>query len=83
MSEFLVRRRGETYRGRGQVLELETNLITGEKDFIRTFGGMTTLESDLLRMAAAIFATDRASPRSSNEDVCRNPSPISRHANGI
>lgn len=72
MADFRVQNRGESYAGASEILEIGTNLLTGEKDFRRIFGGCTSLESDLLLIAAAIFAADRALPRGRNEDICRN-----------
>lgn len=46
-------------------------LRTGENDFRKSFNKPTTLETDLLRMAAAIFAADRATARGQNEDLAR------------
>jgi 7-cyano-7-deazaguanine synthase in queuosine biosynthesis len=49
-----------------------TTLITGIGDFRETFGSEpTTLEADLLRLAAAIFAADRACARGEREDIGR------------
>jgi len=65
---------GAARRGRGapgHVLEVEGNLFTGERHFEEEFETPTTLESDLLRLAAAIFAADRAAPRGQREDICR------------
>ncbi len=53
------------------VLQVDENLFTGERQFADNFGAPTTLESDMLRVAAAIFAADRAALRGVREDVCR------------
>src|SRR5438093_1223938 len=71
MSEYVVRRLGESRAG-PNLLEVETNLTTGEKDFVKTLGASTSLESDMLLIAASIFAADRATERSANEDINRN-----------
>ena len=49
-----------------------SNLVTGERDLRRRFPTLTTLEADLLVLAAAIFAADRGSLRGQREDVCRH-----------
>jgi 7-cyano-7-deazaguanine synthase in queuosine biosynthesis len=48
------------------------NLSLGSKDFIKYFGELTTLEQDLLLIASAVFAADRATRRGEREDVCRS-----------
>jgi 7-cyano-7-deazaguanine synthase in queuosine biosynthesis len=54
------------------VLEEGPTLLTGVADFEESFGSApTTLEADLLRLAAAIFAADRASARGEREDIGR------------
>jgi 7-cyano-7-deazaguanine synthase in queuosine biosynthesis len=55
----------------GQILVVGDNLFTGEADFRKHFGNPTSLESDLLRIAAAVFAADRAAPRGEREDISR------------
>jgi len=72
MAEFHVRRRTDSYSGTGDVLQVSTNLITGEKDFNKAFGNCTSLEADLLLIVASVFAVDRALARGRNEDICRN-----------
>lgn len=54
------------------VLQVEQNLKTGIPDFTQDFGDPTSLESDLLVIASAIFAADRATARGEREDHCRN-----------
>ena len=55
------------------VLEEGSTLLTGVADFQDSFGSApTTLEADLLRLAAAIFAADRASARGEREDIGAN-----------
>lgn len=54
------------------ILSEGSTLLTGIADFRRSFGtDPTTLEADLLRLAAAVFATDRACPRGEREDIGR------------
>lgn len=47
------------------------NLISGVKSFAADFGDVTPLERDLLNIASAIFAADRASPRGEREEYRR------------
>jgi 7-cyano-7-deazaguanine synthase in queuosine biosynthesis len=66
-----VRRGGKQTGGCSIVLEAGTNLQTGEAKFQRTFGGLTTLEADLLLIASSIFAVDRCLSRGEREDFAR------------
>ena len=59
------------------VLREPGNLITGVNDFVSSFGDQPiSLEADLMRIAALLFAADRGSPRGMREDVVP-PTPIS------
>jgi hypothetical protein len=74
MSEFLVRRAGDHgSSGSALVLEADRNLVTGKGSFVECFGGEqpNSLESDMLLVASAIFAADRASKRGEREDLAR------------
>ncbi len=72
VARYVVRRGdAEPARG-GQILEAGGNLKTGEGDLASEFGPLTSLESDLLALAASIFAADRATARAEREDYCRN-----------
>lgn len=74
MSEFLVRRAGAQETAATElILQADGNLITGEKSFVECFGGAqpTSHESDMLLVASAIFAADRASKRGEREDLAR------------
>lgn len=54
------------------VLREGSTLLTGARDFRDSFGSEpTTLEADLLRLAAAVFAADRACARGEREDIGR------------
>lgn len=66
-----VRRGGKQTGGCSIVLEAGTNLQTGEGKFKKTFGGLTTLEADLLLIASSVFAVDRCLPRGEREDFAR------------
>ena len=48
------------------------NLRTGERKFSAQFSDITSLESDLLRVASAVYACDLAFKRGEREDVVRN-----------
>lgn len=55
----------------GRILQIGSNLKNGEGDFRRDFGGITTLELDLLNLAAGVFAADRGTARGEREDYSR------------
>jgi 7-cyano-7-deazaguanine synthase in queuosine biosynthesis len=55
----------------GTLLKLGRDVLTGEKDFVKNFGTVTSLESDLLTLAAAVFAADRGQARGEREDFSR------------
>ncbi|HXL21035.1 MAG TPA: 7-cyano-7-deazaguanine synthase [Candidatus Dormibacteraeota bacterium] len=66
-----VRRGGKQTGGCSIVLEAGSNLQTGERKFLTIFGGLTTLEADLLLIASSIFAADRCLARGEREDFAR------------
>ncbi|MGA7710161.1 MAG: hypothetical protein WCD77_20410, partial [Acidobacteriaceae bacterium] len=45
----------------GTVLQLDKDVVVGDKSFEKAFGSITTLELDLLTIASAIFASDQIS----------------------
>jgi hypothetical protein len=67
------------YVGSGEVppsgfdvrLALGEHIYTGSSDFQQKFGSPTTLESDWLNLAAAVFAVDRGLQRGAREDISR------------
>jgi 7-cyano-7-deazaguanine synthase in queuosine biosynthesis len=66
-------RRGGTDTGNTEaVLDAETNLQTGENKFEAEFRGITSLERDLLLIAASVYATDRTVKRAEREDAPRD-----------
>ncbi len=71
MISYLVRRGGNEHGNCNHVLEVGTNLITGEDDFKKEFGPLTSLEADLLLLSASVFAADRATARGHREDLAR------------
>jgi hypothetical protein len=66
------------YRGKppsapmGALLNLGLDVLTGEKDFSKNFTPVSTLEGDLLTLAAAVFAADRGCERGEREDFARS-----------
>lgn len=71
MVEFFVRRDSSEIQGCDHILEVGNNLITGEADFEESFAAPNSIEADLLLLAAAVFAADRATARGDREDVTR------------
>jgi 7-cyano-7-deazaguanine synthase in queuosine biosynthesis len=59
-------------KGSALYLRPSLNLITGESDFRRSFGELTSLETDVLTFAGAVYACDLAVKRGRNEDVARS-----------
>lgn len=53
-------------------LKFDGNLLTGRKDFRKAFGQPTSLENDVLNLAAAVFAVDLAAKREEREAFVRN-----------
>lgn len=72
MNNFFVRYGRERFPRGSSVLHVGKNLITGEADFAATHGAATTLEMDLMVLAASVFAADRATPRGLREEACRS-----------
>ena len=71
MISYFVRREGNENGNCDHVLEVGKNLFTGEDDFTKAFGQLTSLESDLLLISASVFAADRATVRGEREDIGR------------
>lgn len=71
MTTYFVRDGGSEDGGADFVLDTTTNLVTGEADFSATFGPVTSLERDLLRLASATLAADRATQRGPLESNSR------------
>jgi 7-cyano-7-deazaguanine synthase in queuosine biosynthesis len=53
-------------------LRPEVNLTTGEAPFRDVFGNVTSLETDILTLAASIFACDLAFKRGERENITRH-----------
>jgi 7-cyano-7-deazaguanine synthase in queuosine biosynthesis len=79
VNRYSYRVSGERTRGRrratsntSQVLVERKNLFDGSDDLEKTFGPLTSMELDLLRLASGVFATDRASARGERENLTRS-----------
>ncbi len=74
MTSYFVRQSDADGDGAGYnyVLDTRSTLYTGEKDFRKQIGAPTTLEADLLRLASAVFAADRATKRGEREEFGRD-----------
>jgi 7-cyano-7-deazaguanine synthase in queuosine biosynthesis len=62
---------GKADKNAGLVLVPGLNLNCGDKDFKAAFGEPTSLEADLLRVSAAVFACDLAFQRGQRENIIR------------
>lgn len=70
---FAYARRGGSDTGNTDIiLDATKNLLTGEGKFKTEFGSITSLESDLLLLAAVVYATDRCAKRGEREDAPRD-----------
>lgn len=54
------------------VLDSTKNLLTAESKFKAEYGSLTSIESDLLLLAAAVYSTDRCTKRGEREDAPRD-----------
>jgi 7-cyano-7-deazaguanine synthase in queuosine biosynthesis len=72
MIEAFVRRSNEVSGGTDLILHAGKNLQTGERDFTRQFGALSSIEEDLLLIASAIFAVDRCVARQEREGLNRH-----------
>src|SRR4030042_4227024 len=72
MGRFFVQRDKSAPPSNVSALRVGKTLITGEDDFASGFGAPSSLEGDLLLLASAVFAADRAQTRGERENVCRN-----------
>jgi 7-cyano-7-deazaguanine synthase in queuosine biosynthesis len=71
MTKVYVRRGGSRTGGCSVILQPAANLQAGQNKFKALFGGLTTLEADLLLIASTIFAVDRCITRGEREDLVR------------
>jgi 7-cyano-7-deazaguanine synthase in queuosine biosynthesis len=72
MSLVYARRGGGDTGGTDAILDSTKNLLTGENKFKSEYGSLTSLESDLLLLAAAVYSTDRCMKRGEREDSPRD-----------
>lgn len=72
MSSVYARRGGSDTGSTDAILDATKNLLTGERRFKTEFGGVSSLESDLLLLAAVVYATDRCTKRGEREDAPRD-----------
>lgn len=83
MRRFFVQRDKSALPSDVSAFRVGETLFTGEDDFASGFGAPSSLEADLLLLASAVFAADRAHARGERENVCRNFElciPIVNHA---
>lgn len=71
MSSFYFLAEGEMTPAGWTGVSIPDRLVTGEADAAREYGVPTTLERDLLRLAASVFAVDRGVLRGEREQVSR------------
>lgn len=73
MTRFFVTTASARRKAQNAVILAEgSTLLSGVEDFVESFNSEpTSLEADLLRIAAAIFAADRATPRGEREEIGR------------
>lgn len=72
MTSIYARRGGTDTGGTNAILDATKNLMTGEAKFKTEFGGITSLESDLLLLASVVYATDRSTKRGEREYAPRD-----------
>ena len=72
MKRFFVQRDRSAPPPNASVLRVGNTLFTGEDDFSSAFGELSSLEADLLLLASAVFAADRAYARGERESICRD-----------
>lgn len=71
MTQVLVRRRPDEPGTADTVFLAGRNLVPGYDDFEKVFGSVSSLEADLLLLAATVFAADRAIRRGDRELLAR------------
>lgn len=71
MGNYFIFRSNDDPNASGVHLSVGRQVITGEREFATAFGQPTSLERDLLLLAASIFAADRGSLRGEREDFAR------------
>jgi 7-cyano-7-deazaguanine synthase in queuosine biosynthesis len=71
MAEFFIYRSVDDPSQPGVHLEADRDIITGERQFRNYFDDPSTLERDLLLLAASVFCVDRGVQRGEREDFAR------------
>lgn len=72
MTHYRVQLDDSDAAGAGVALDATHNLLTGLPTFEEHFGEASSLECDLLLLAASVFAVDRAEGRGEREEFVRN-----------
>lgn len=71
MSQYFIYRDTDDPSRSGVHLRADRDVITGVAEFQNRFGTATSLELDLLLIAASVFSVDRGTPRGEREDFAR------------
>lgn len=72
MSQYFIYRDTDDSSQPGIHLRADQDVITGALEFQNSFGTATSLELDLLLIAASAFSVDRGAPRGEREDFARH-----------
>ena len=72
MSQYFIYRDTDDPSQPGVHLRADQGVITGAAGFQNSFGAPTSLELDLLLIAAGVFSVDRGTPRGEREDFARH-----------
>jgi 7-cyano-7-deazaguanine synthase in queuosine biosynthesis len=71
MSQYFIYRDTDDSSHPGIHLRADQDVITGASGFQNRFGTPTSIELDLLLIAASVFSVDRGTPRGEREDFAR------------
>lgn len=71
MPQYFIYRDTDDPSQPGIHLRADQDVISGAVDFQKNFGAPTSLELDLLLIAASVFSVDRGTPRGEREDFAR------------
>lgn len=71
MSQYFIYRDTDDSSQPGTHLRADQDVVTGVAGFEHSFGAATSLELDLLLIAASVFSVDRGTPRGEREDFAR------------
>ena len=72
MSQYFIYRDADDASQPGIHLRADHDVITGAAEFQSSFGTPTSVELDLLLIAASVFSVDRGTPRGEREDFARH-----------